>query len=193
MTISVYGDSIAGGEGVNPEESWPSLLQEQLDVTVSNNSVAGETTAGLLVRFPNECVATQEDLVLFAVGINDSLFISNEKKHEVPLEHFVKNVEKLIDLCRQYTDRVVFIGLTNVDQSKTAPLPWLLHAEYRTEHIAKYDLALRDACHRKGVHHIALFSIIGPHDLIDGVHPTALGHERIAGVVKKALEQAHLL
>ena len=56
-TIVILGDSIAAGYGVEPSESFPSLLQEKIDAKklpyqIVNAGVSGDTTASGVRRMP---------------------------------------------------------------------------------------------------------------------------------------------
>ena len=53
--ILVFGDSLSAGYGIDIEDSWPTLLQKQLDnedyeYQVINTSISGETTEGGINR-----------------------------------------------------------------------------------------------------------------------------------------------
>jgi acyl-CoA thioesterase-1 len=77
-TIVAFGDSITAGYGLNPEESYPAQLQEQLknegyeEWEIINNGISGDTTAGGLSRV--EWVMGQNpDIVILTLGGNDAL------------------------------------------------------------------------------------------------------------------------
>ncbi len=55
IKLSVLGDSLAAGFGLKPEEAFPALLEAKLkaegrNVTILNDGVSGDTSAGGLDR-----------------------------------------------------------------------------------------------------------------------------------------------
>jgi Lysophospholipase L1 and related esterases len=77
VRIAVLGDSLAAGFGVKPEQSFPARLEAALkaqgrNVTVLNQGVSGDTTAGGLDRL-DWMLADKPDIVLVELGANDAL------------------------------------------------------------------------------------------------------------------------
>src|SRR6185503_12832051 len=77
VRIAVLGDSLAAGYGVKPEQSFPARLEAALkaqgrSVTVLNQGVSGDTTAGGLDRL-DWLLADKPDIVLVELGGNDAL------------------------------------------------------------------------------------------------------------------------
>jgi acyl-CoA thioesterase-1 len=77
VKIAVLGDSLAAGYGVTPEQSFPARLQALLkakgrSVTILNQGVSGDTTAGGLDRI-DWMLADKPDIVLVELGGNDAL------------------------------------------------------------------------------------------------------------------------
>ena len=77
VKIAVLGDSLAAGYGVKPEQAFPVRLEAALRaqgraVTVLNQGVSGDTTAGGLDRL-DWLLADKPDIVLVELGANDAL------------------------------------------------------------------------------------------------------------------------
>ena len=77
VKIAVLGDSLAAGYGVKPEQAFPVRLEAALkaqgrNVTVLNQGVSGDTTAGGLDRL-DWMLADKPDIVLVELGGNDAL------------------------------------------------------------------------------------------------------------------------
>ena len=77
VKITVLGDSIAAGYGVKPEQAFPARLEAALkaqgrNVTILNQGVSGDTTAGGLDRL-DWMLADKPDIVLVELGGNDAL------------------------------------------------------------------------------------------------------------------------
>ena len=54
----VLGDSLSAGYGVKIQESWPSILENNLNsmgmnIKIINAGISGDTTSGGLYRLPN--------------------------------------------------------------------------------------------------------------------------------------------
>jgi acyl-CoA thioesterase-1 len=77
IRIAVLGDSLAAGYGLEPEQAFPVRLEAALKaqgrtVTVLNQGVSGDTTAGGLDRL-DWMLADKPDIVLVELGGNDAL------------------------------------------------------------------------------------------------------------------------
>lgn len=77
-TLLVLGDSLSAGYQMPLEQAWPSLLsqelsQQELDVTIINGSISGDTTGNGLDRLPTLLQQHQPQMVLIALGANDGL------------------------------------------------------------------------------------------------------------------------
>lgn len=71
MKILALGDSLTYAYLLRRKEAWPSLLEEKLNSKVTNAGISGDSTAGMLTRYP---ILTKEDdfsnLILMG-GTND--------------------------------------------------------------------------------------------------------------------------
>ncbi len=77
VKIAVLGDSLAAGYGIKPEQAFPVRLEAALKaqgrtVTILNQGVSGDTTAGGLDRL-DWMLADKPDIVLVELGGNDAL------------------------------------------------------------------------------------------------------------------------
>ncbi|NKF51747.1 arylesterase [Shewanella sp. WXL01] len=90
-TILILGDSLSAGYGIDEDQGWVYLLQQNLPQhQVINGSVSGETTAGGLRRLPSLLDSSQVDLVVVELGGNDGLRGFNPKQLK-------SNLTKIID------------------------------------------------------------------------------------------------
>ncbi len=108
-TLLVYGDSLSAGYGLPTDKAWVSLLaerlkQQQIDYTVANASITGETTLGGVKRINATLSQHQPAIVLLALGGNDGL-----RGHSV--EAMRNNLEAIIAACRKSKSQVVLIGM----------------------------------------------------------------------------------
>lgn len=77
IRLAVLGDSLAAGYGLSPEQAFPVRLQAALkaegrDVTILNNGVSGDTSAGGLDRV-EWMLGDKPDIVMVELGANDAL------------------------------------------------------------------------------------------------------------------------
>ncbi|WP_240221945.1 arylesterase [Rheinheimera hassiensis] len=72
--LLILGDSLSAAYGMQQQQGWPHLLQQQQeDWQLINASISGETTAGGLARLPALLKQHQPDAVLIELGGNDGL------------------------------------------------------------------------------------------------------------------------
>ncbi len=107
--ILIVGDSLSAGLGLEPEESWVSLLQNRLSAegyghTVVNASISGDTTGGGLRRLPRALEVHQPGIVLIELGGNDGL-------RGTPVMLIRSNIKKMIEMSQDAGASVVLAGM----------------------------------------------------------------------------------
>lgn len=185
--ICVFGDSITWGANDKEKGGWVNRLQSQLlkrngkrrDFTVYNLGVPGDKTKDLLKRFDCESSVREPDVIIFAVGINDSSYLKSKKTNRVPIRDFETNVYKLIRKARSFTKKVVFVGLTVVDEKKTMPILWNKDIYYSNRDINIYNKKLKDICRAHKILYIDVAGTLKTGDLGDGLHLDSRGHEKM--------------
>lgn len=196
----VFGDSISYGAW-DSEGGWVERLRNFLDKRfLSNNDlyfltynlgISGDTTEDLVERFEFESQMRAKEgekaLFIFSIGGNDSEFNNKQNKCKVNIEDFNKNIIKLIKLARKFSNKIIFTGLTNTDESKTDPIPWNKDFSYKNELIKEYDEIIQKTCKEEKIPFIAIFNKLDNTDLEDGCHPNSKGHEKIFNLVKEFL------
>jgi lysophospholipase L1-like esterase len=161
---------------------------------IYNLGISGDTTENLLKRFEFEAkqrIREKIVIIIFEIGINDSLFFKDKKKLTTPPKIFRRNIQKLIKLSRKFTDKIVFVGLTPVIESEVNPLPWHKEVSYKNEYISKYNEIIKTLCKENKVFFIDTLTmwINSNYGILleDGVHPNSEGHEKIFEIVKEFL------
>lgn len=96
--ILFFGDSLTAGYGLDPGEAFPAVIQStldslQLDYTVVNSGLSGETTASGKNRL-NWVLNQKTDIFVLELGANDGL-------RGVPLAETRSNLQFIIDAVRQ--------------------------------------------------------------------------------------------
>lgn len=205
--ILVFGDSIVYGVLDEKRGGWVQELRSFLDektlsnpelyYIVYNLGVAGNNTKKLLKRFEFETEQrlveeeNEETIIIFGIGVNDSQFVLSQNSQRVPLEEYIKNLEKLLNSAREFSQKILFVGLTPVDEKRTTPIPWNKDKFYKNEYVKKFNDSLRSFCQENKVYFIEIFEEMIKIDysklLYDGLHPSSEGHEKIFEIVKNYL------
>lgn len=191
--ICVFGDSIAWGACDYEKGGWVERLKmgllENTDIDVYNMGVSGDSTIELLKRFKTELELMKPEVVVVAIGINDTKYMDETKTCKVNLEDFRKNIFTLIEIAKEFNDKMIFIGLTSVDETKTMPR---IHEGktkfYENELIKKYDSVLSEVCDTNGIKFVSVFNQLKISDLEDGLHPNSQGHQIILSKVRMEIE-----
>lgn len=199
----VFGDSITYG-AIDREGGWTNRLRRYLDARMLdskgkeffmlyNLGISGDNTNGLLARFEPELKArldeSEEVIVIFAIGINDSQYINEKENHRVSPADFEMNLKELFQQAKSNgASKVIFVGLTEVDESKTMPIPWSKEKYYDNESVRKYDNTVRTFAESNGLLFISMQGVLNTTDLADGLHPNTQGGEKMFEVIKKNLK-----
>jgi acyl-CoA thioesterase-1 len=108
-TILVLGDSLSAEYGIERGAGWVPLLEQRLrgediDASVINASISGETTSGGRTRLPALLKQYQPDVVVIELGGNDGL-------RGLPLAAAQKNLRDMIQASQQAQARVLLVGM----------------------------------------------------------------------------------
>jgi len=195
--ILVFGASITWGAW-DKEGGWVSRLRKFIDeknisdsdynCMIYNLGISGDNTNYLLERLKNEVKARlseEETIIIFSIGTNDSA--ASKSEVSVSIDKFKENLKKIINIAKKHTDKIIILGLTKVDESKTNPIPWNPSVRYINENIKRYNLELKRLAEKENLNYINLFDLLGKEDLEDGVHPNSEGHEKIFQIIKDFL------
>ena len=163
--ILVFGDSIIWGAW-DKEGGWVNRLRRFLDENyedyfVYNLGVSGNNTDDLLKRFEFEVEQRikeeKETIFIISIGANDSQFIHSQNNLRNPPEKFKENIQKLINLAKKFSSKIIFVGLTPVDETKTTPIPWNIDTSYKNEYIKKYNEAIKTICEENKINFIEVY------------------------------------
>ncbi|HEX9609106.1 MAG TPA: GDSL-type esterase/lipase family protein [Candidatus Paceibacterota bacterium] len=196
MTICVFGDSIAWG-AYDVEGGWVERLKRYVwtthDGEVYNLGISGDTSDGVLARLTQEAKPREPDLIIIAVGVNDAQYEETPSNPRTSIESFSENINAIANEAKALAKKVVFIGLTCVDESRTKPISWSPKKFYDNERIRAYNEALMVAA--GSMHHscVRTFDLLEVSDFEDGLHPNSKGHEKLFEHIKDELEKSNLL
>lgn len=209
--ILVFGASTTYGCW-DPEGGWVQRLRRVVDekvvatkaefeYLVYNLAIDGDDTEGILERFKDETERRlwegEETVFIISAAINDGLYNNETKSLRVPPDKYQSNVEKIINLAKKYSEKIVFVGGLPVDESKTTPVPWLPDHSYLNQYRKEYDEITKSACRLNGVHFIDIYDRVVNINyrklLFDGVHGNSEGHKFIFEEVKNYLLENKIL
>lgn len=191
MKVVCIGDSLTFGFKMTRENTWPRIVEKELNIMVVNKGICGDTTSGMLSRFNYDVLDESPTHLIIMGGTNDLIF-------KVPLSVIYSNLASII--YQAYHHQIVpllgisiplvphiagkFFGFTDDFQMVNDRLlllrDWILNfsslmgfetIDFFSEF---YDYSLK----------------MGKEDMyIDGVHPTIDGNRKMARLVIKALEK----
>ncbi|RJQ32342.1 hypothetical protein C4572_01320 [Candidatus Parcubacteria bacterium] len=193
-SICVFGDNAAYGVFDHEKGGWAGRLREYLDnhdtdLVLYNLGVLMENTTDLLIRFEVEATARVPKVIIFQIGLHDSLYVDDEENHPVPLKAFGRNIERLIMAAQKITPKILFIGINSVDERKTMPTSWNKSIFFNNRNATLYDSEIRKVATEKGVAHLPVSDSLKVRDLEDGLCLNSKGHAKIFKLAKKFLEE----
>jgi acyl-CoA thioesterase-1 len=110
-TWLVFGDSLSAAYGMDKQQGWVALLQQELQKTgahvqVVNASISGETTSGGKQRLPALLQQYHPQRLVLELGANDAL--RGQDLHSTQ-----QNLQAMISACVQYNKdcQVVLLGV----------------------------------------------------------------------------------
>lgn len=170
-SIICYGDSITAGYGLQPGQSWPDALQQDLDqrgykYKVENRGTSGATTKDAVANV-NAIVQAHPSVVVVEFGGNDGL-------RGLPPDQTRKNLDSVLTALETAHIKVLLAGIT-------------LPPNYGPDYITAFNKVFSDLAAK---HHVSFIPMIYK-DLInvpgtiqqDGIHPTQKGSEIVAHTV----------
>lgn len=173
--VVFLGDSLTAGNGLPESEAYPALLQGRLAragsrIRLVNAGVSGDTSAGGLARM-NWLLAQRPDVLVVALGANDGL-------RGLPVSELELNLSAIVDRARAGGARVLLAGMR---------MPPNYGEDYARDFAAVYGRVAAD----QGVPLVPfLLEGVGGNPALnqsDGIHPNALGQEKLADNVEKGL------
>jgi lysophospholipase L1-like esterase len=192
--ICVFGDSVVWGACIPKREAWTDLLRNYLDekfnysVDLYNLGIDGNTSKDILKRFDVEVQARNPDVIICAVGANDSIF-RNNNQFEVSESNFLQNLSDILKKAKKYTEQILFVGLVKGSDTETIPLKRSATGKcYSKLAVKKYDGYIKSFAEQNNVPFVDVFTLLTDEDFDDGLHPNIQGHSKIFQAVKKTLD-----
>lgn len=201
-SIICFGDSITRGESDAVYGGWADriktcfikqFLETAKDrISVFNMGISGETTDGLMQRFPHEFVTRladdKQNTVLFGYGAND--LACQDGQYLVGLDTYVDNVSHCIEFALEKGAAVVLINVTPI----AAHLDGVANVNNRIRDdvtIRRYNQALLALSVKYRVELIDVYTPFNERKeaylTADGLHPNSAGHELLYEVISRYL------
>lgn len=193
MNICIFGDSITEGYYDEEKGGWVNRVKKKLNNDkIYNLGISGNTTQDLLKRFDSGILNKNPDIIIIAIGVNDSAILASKNNNWVAIDKFEENIVKLIKKSKKISKEIIFIGLTPCEEEKTSPIPWAPDVTYKNAFIKKYNDEIKEICKKENVKFIDLYDEMVKMDykelLQDGLHPNANGHKWMAEKIIKELD-----
>jgi acyl-CoA thioesterase-1 len=199
MRVLVFGDSIAYGAW-DTEGGWVERLKKKAHQTtvesagnkkiqILNMGIGGDSSSKVLARMAAEIESRRSNswpfVFVFTFGANDERSINNEA--ETALEQFEKNVQAIITLAKQYSDKILFVGIPPLSQ----PTIILKGQEYSDNRIQEYEEHMIKILESEKIPFVPIRNTFKQTAdnlySYDGLHPNNKGHELIANAVEPQL------
>jgi acyl-CoA thioesterase-1 len=174
--IVCFGDSLTAGFGLDAGQSYPDLLQRELDrrgykYRVENLGVSGDTTQDGLARI-SLALELKPAIAILELGANDGL-------RGQPVAGIERNLAQVIEAFQKAKVRVLLAGIT-------------LPPNYGPDYIPRFAAIYPDLAKKYKVRLLdfLLAGVAGNPRLMqpDGLHPNAAGTRIVAVTVFKALQ-----
>lgn len=176
--VVFVGDSLAAGLHLEADAAFPAVLQRRcvaagLPFHLVNAGVSGDTSAGGRARMA-WLLAQDPDLLVIELGANDAL-------RGVEVAATEANLRAILAAVRDAGARALLLGV-RVPPSLGVDYSEALAALY-PRLAAEFDVPLVP-------YFLAGVGGVPELNLPDGIHPTAVGHERVADTIEPALRAA---
>lgn len=182
MKLVCIGDSLTTGYGVFRNECWVSIIRDKLKIDILNKGINGDTTAGMLSRSFRDVVENNPTHVIIMGGCND--FMGGRSLNMVK-----DNLSELIKEALMY-NIVPIVGIEPEIDEFLAKKKWSGSLDYKkiNEVEKEYRNWIIKFCKENSICYIDFYncfyenlkSINSRQLLIDGIHPSILGHKLMA-------------
>ena len=173
--ILVFGDSLSAGYGIAVEQSWVSLLQQDLQrnhsgFSVVNASISGETALGGRQRITRALQQHRPAIVIIELGANDGLRGFGTADIEL-------NLGKIIEAANRSHARVLLLGIR-------------LPPNYGEPYVSQFQNVFPKLAkkHRIRLLPFLLEGVAADQFQPDNLHPTAAAQPQIMRNVLKELK-----
>lgn len=202
MRVLIFGDSITQGFW-DVEGGWVARIRKSYDQkavddddydqpTIFNLGVSGNSSDDVLARLEDETKVrdTEELAFVFAIGVNDARTKAGANYSDT--NRYKQNLINIVELAKQYSNKILFVGLTPCVEERSDPVSWG-DTGYTNTRIKEFDDTLRQFCEDNQIPFVEVYEPFTKAEaetelLPDSLHPNDEGHQLIANLVKPKLE-----
>lgn len=194
---TVYGVGASKGSWSDKIKSQTLLAQYNTEadaagekIEVYNLGIPGEKSDQLLKRLEYEIKARRafhsnaERIAIISCGTNDSKAIGSSTDYVMSAEEFTALSREIISTAKKLVTHVIGLGITPVDDSKTAPMA-NGDTYFANTRIMQFERIYQDVCKNSGMRFIPLFDSASEEGwqngylYRDGLHSNDDGHQWI--------------
>lgn len=207
MRVLVFGASTAQGFW-DTHGGWVQRLRSHYDSKqiedfsasqpiIFNLGVSGDTSDDVLKRFEAETKARwpgdRELALVFSLGTNNAA-IKNGSDRSSPSD-YRNELIGLVEKARRFTDKILFVGPSPCDDTKTNPVAWDHNLHYQSDRIKLFDDVTRAFCLEQNIPHVPVYETfrektgMGIELFQDGLRSNDLGHQLIYELVLPELDK----
>ncbi len=180
-TLCVFGNSIVVGSDDREAGGWVARLRLDLNargkIGVYNLGVDGDRTEQLLQRLAGEAAARGASVIVISIGAND-LGWHGTSGTDIAL--FRERYDHILSEAEQFTRRILMLGLLGVDEGNDS------HG-VRNDQVRAFNGVVEELARRHGAEFMSLYGLLSPTDFVDGLHPNASGHAKLAPLIGQEL------
>jgi lysophospholipase L1-like esterase len=202
LLIVALGDSVTYGVrpdgAVTAQQTFcaqveAALRSKNIDASILNRGVPGDNTQRMLARFERDVISHRPNLVLVMAGINDSAWVDAGPRARtsprVPLAEFARNLQEIVGRVRDSGGRVLLLTPNPISRAYVYSNVGYYSSHDMNEELARYVSAVRETGRQMAVPVADVFAdwmtsgMSLDSLLLDGIHPNAEGHRRIAATL----------
>jgi len=188
MQLTCLGDSLTWGPGVARSMTWVRRLAAATGWDVRNAGMAGDTTGGMLARLRSEIVERHPDAIVLLGGSNDVFASGDDRRAR-------ENLFAMVHQCFAAGVKPI-VGIPIPPCAAVISGPWVGWTDFdaAAATLADYAVWLRRLAKMYELPVLGFDTLFTPPDpalYLDGLHPTAEGHRRMAELALEALQQLH--
>jgi lysophospholipase L1-like esterase len=184
--VLIVGDSLTAGDGVNADVAFPAVLDRfSDDYQIISQGRSGWPTSAYLRRIDEvlKTLPTDAEHILIQLGANDLRVNGHE---EEAIRQAAKNMRRLTLIFREHASHAKITWIappTMVPNELTDRLEEAGFGEHSPAWIERLGQAYVPAAARVDCGVIDLFPVLKPGDTVDGAHPNAAGHRKLAATI----------
>lgn len=177
-TIVAFGDSLTARSG------WVDMLEGIVGTAVINAGVGGDSTNHGAARFQKDVLDLNPDITLICFGMNDQAQSIANKRPNVPLETYRKNMESFVKKLKEQGSDVILICPHDAYNAAGYYKPGEYGLDYSYGNMKQFCETVRQIALQYELDFIDIYTESKNEDMSkflnagDGIHQSVYGHEK---------------